>query len=177
MSESKEFTSRTQIKKEAEKVQKLGEQLCTLSASQLNSIDIPEPLKKAVLNYKTIKSNIAAKRQRQFIGALMRDIDPEPVIQAFKRIQQGIPLMNQQANGQSNNDVYDRQTEMKSFCEELLSGDKALIASMVDRDPSINRQKLNQLIRNARKATENQTKSRKSAEKKLLSFLLDETGL
>ena len=78
--------SRTQKKNEARALQKLGEQLVALSSGQLESIDISDDLRNAVIVAGKTKSYGARRRQLQYIGTLMRDIDPEPIQNALENI-------------------------------------------------------------------------------------------
>jgi ribosome-associated protein len=71
--------SKTKIKKQMHDLQDLGEQLTELSKEHLAELDIPENLRDAVRELKKIKSFGAIKRQMQYIGRLMRDIDPTPI--------------------------------------------------------------------------------------------------
>ncbi len=70
-------------------LQVLGEKLVKLSAKQLEQIDLPEEIYDAVRFAKTIRKHGAFKRQMQYIGTLMRKIDPAPVQEAFCKIEQG----------------------------------------------------------------------------------------
>ena len=81
--------SRTQKKNEARALQQLGEQLVTLSSEQLESINISDDLHDAVVVAGKTKSYKARRRQLQYIGALMRDIDPEPIQNALENIRLG----------------------------------------------------------------------------------------
>jgi ribosome-associated protein len=71
--------SKTKIKKQMHDLQDLGEQLTELSKDHLAELDIPDNLRDAVREVKKIKSFGALKRQMQYIGKLMRDIDPAPI--------------------------------------------------------------------------------------------------
>ena len=74
--------SKSQLKREAAALQSLGEQLAELPAEQLDALDLPDRLRQALEQLRGITSHEARRRQRQFIGKLMRDLDPEP-LQAF----------------------------------------------------------------------------------------------
>lgn len=84
-----EIKSKTEKKKDALLLQELGEKLFKLSESQIEKIDLPEEIYKAVKVAKNIKSRGALKRQRQYIGVLMRKIDPEPIKEALRNIEEG----------------------------------------------------------------------------------------
>jgi ribosome-associated protein len=71
--------SKTQRKKQMLKLQKLGETLVKLKAEQLGVLDLPETLRTAVDEAKRIKGFEATRRQMQYIGRLMRDVNVEPI--------------------------------------------------------------------------------------------------
>jgi ribosome-associated protein len=74
-----ERPSKTQRKQQMHDLQMLGERLVALSAAQLGAIDIPEDLRDAVAEAGRVGSREALRRQMQYIGRLMRDIDPEAI--------------------------------------------------------------------------------------------------
>ena len=71
--------SKSARKREYIALQKLGEELITLQPSELDSLPLDESLLEAVLEAKQIKAHGALRRQKQYIGKLMRHIDPEPL--------------------------------------------------------------------------------------------------
>jgi ribosome-associated protein len=77
-----EFISKSQRKRDSHALQAVGEELLRLSVDQLKHFDLPEELLTAVLEAKKIpvSKHTAMKRQRQYIGRLMRDIDPAPIV-------------------------------------------------------------------------------------------------
>jgi len=81
-----DYKSRTQKKNEAKALQRLGEQLLALPLSQLETMEVPDELIKAIKSAHKIKSHGARRRQIQYIGAIMRHIDPEPIKTALDRI-------------------------------------------------------------------------------------------
>ncbi len=138
-----EYISKSQKKREAEALQDLGEKLVKLSNDQLKNIDMPEELSKAVKQAKAIKSHIALKRQMQFIGTLMRKIDPEPVQDAIERLEQGNYKKAQEFK------------EIERWRDELMAGSKELMDEILAKYPSADRQQLSQLVRNAVKEKKN----------------------
>ncbi len=71
--------SKTKVKKQMLALQDLGEELVKLSKEHLAEIEIPDNLRLAVRDVKKMKSFGAINRQMQYIGKLMRDVDPEPI--------------------------------------------------------------------------------------------------
>jgi ribosome-associated protein len=77
--------SKSAKKREYLALQKLGEQLITLRASDLDSMPLDEELRSAVLEARQMKSRGALRRQKQYIGKLMRQADAEPIRLALAR--------------------------------------------------------------------------------------------
>ena len=77
--ENDDFISKTRRKKDATALQNLGKELVQLSQEQLARIDMPEDLREAVLECKRFSKHEAVRRQMQYIGKIMRDLDAEPI--------------------------------------------------------------------------------------------------
>lgn len=71
--------SKSARKREYIALQKLGEELIALKPSELDSLPLDESLLEAVMEAKQMKAHGALRRQKQYIGKLMRHIDPEPL--------------------------------------------------------------------------------------------------
>jgi ribosome-associated protein len=74
-----ERPSKSARKREAHAAQELGEELVRLRAVELDALKLPESLLDAIREARRISSRGGLARQRQFIGKLMRDIDPGPI--------------------------------------------------------------------------------------------------
>lgn len=68
-----------ELKREAQSLQRLGEELIAAPATVLESLALPEKLVDAVRLARRITSRAALARQKQFVGKLMRQIDAEPI--------------------------------------------------------------------------------------------------
>ena len=68
--------SKSQRKRDAQALQALGVQLVTLSAAQLARLALPETLHEAVVAAQRMRSHGARTRQMQYIGTVMRHLDP-----------------------------------------------------------------------------------------------------
>jgi ribosome-associated protein len=77
--EGTERPSKSARKRSAHAAQDLGEALVRLSAAELAALNLPEQLLEALRAAQRIKSRAALARQRQYIGKLMRTLDPEPI--------------------------------------------------------------------------------------------------
>lgn len=77
--------SKTRRKLEMHELQDLGIALVALDSSRLASLDLPEKLVDAITLARTVTRHEARRRQMQFIGRLMREIDADPVRAALAR--------------------------------------------------------------------------------------------
>jgi ribosome-associated protein len=133
-----ERPSKSQRKRDMTALQALGESLLRLSAAELARIDLPEPLREAVAEMARISSHEGRRRQLQYIGKLMRQVDPEPLRAAID-----------DATGESKQAV-----ALMHRCERmrdaLLADDAALDAVLADL-PRADVQQLRAMIRAARR--------------------------
>jgi len=79
--------SKSARKREQLALQQLGEQLIALNESELASLSLDERLEKAVLDAGRMKAHGALRRQKQLIGKLMRDVDPDPIRAQLVKLQ------------------------------------------------------------------------------------------
>lgn len=135
--EDEDIKSRTKAKLEVEALQRLGERLIDLPVDQINSMEIPEPLKKEVIFAKTISSHGAKRRQLQYIGSVMRSIDPEAIVTAIDRISMARAVATSKFKA------------MEEIRDELMEGGDERIEAFLEENPQADRQRLRQLIRNA----------------------------
>lgn len=78
--------SKSARKREYLALQKLGEELITLKQSELDTLPLDEDLLEAVMEARQIKAHGALRRQKQYIGKLMRQIDPQPLTAALAKL-------------------------------------------------------------------------------------------
>jgi ribosome-associated protein len=81
--------SKTRRKHEMQALQDLGVELVALAPKRLASLELPERLVEAIALARTITRHEAKRRQMQYIGRLMRDVDPEPLRAALTQWSQG----------------------------------------------------------------------------------------
>ena len=111
----------------------------------------------AIAETHRIKSHSAARRHRQYIGKLMRRIDPEPIRAALEQ-------MHQQRR-----DAAAAFHELEALRDTLLrDGDRAL-GSVLERFPGADRQQLRQLLRQAQREADQD--SAPSASRRLFKYL------
>ena len=78
--------SKSQMKREMAALQDLGAELVELGRDQLKKIALPEDLRDAVRDAQRFTQHEARRRQMQYIGRIMRDIDPAPIRAALDEI-------------------------------------------------------------------------------------------
>ena len=83
--QSQEPISKTKRKAEMDALQELGVKLTELPNDKLAKLDLPERLLDAVKEAKRITSNGALRRQRQYLGSLMREVETAPIIDQLTR--------------------------------------------------------------------------------------------
>lgn len=66
-------------------LQDLGVKLTRLPSDKLAKLNLPERLLDAVKEAKRITSNGALRRQHQYLGSLMREVETAPIIDQLKR--------------------------------------------------------------------------------------------
>jgi len=119
-------------------LQALGAALAELSESQLKEMRLGEDLLEALLEAKRIRSHEAKRRQMQYIGRLMREVDPAPIRSRLAELEGS----SAQATA--------RHRRLETWRERLLDDDEALTAFAAEH-PGADLQALRTLIRNARK--------------------------
>ena len=141
MEEDEEFISKTQRKQAMHALQDLGASLVKLSSQQLAQLKLPEDLADAISEAKRLKKHEAIRRQMQYIGRLMRHVDPEP-----------IQAQMDAWRGESDAETA-KLHQLERWRDRLLTQDEAL-TEFASEYPGIDTQALRNLIRNARKETQ-----------------------
>jgi ribosome-associated protein len=133
-----ERVSKTRRKQEMHALQKLGAALVELPDAQLSSLRLPEALAQAVREARSIASREGRRRQLQYIGRLMREVDPEPIRARLEDIEGSSAAAT----------ARHRRTEQ--WRARLLEDDAAL-TDFACEHPGADLQTLRALIRNARR--------------------------
>jgi len=156
--------SRSEKKRRMLALQKTGEMLICLSEDQLEHIPLPEDLHQAVVEARRLQKNRAAfKRQRQFIGRLMRQVNAEAISEALVGLEA-------QHNRESA-----RLHQIERWRDRLLSSQAAsALTELINQYPRTDRQRLHQLLQKA--GREKQSGSGKRAQRELFAFLRELTN-
>jgi ribosome-associated protein len=129
--------SKSQLKREAEAMTKLGEQLAALDRSQLGRLNLADNILTAIHDYRKIRQHGARKRQLHYLGKLLRKIDVSDIVSQ-------LDSLNKQS--QEQNRAFH---ELEQWRDKLLKDDQAL-TELLNTHPDIDRQHIRQLIRTAR---------------------------
>lgn len=134
-----EYISKSQLKRESHARQSLGEELVNLNSEQLARFQLPEPLLEAIQMAQNIKKHGAKKRQLQYIGKLMRDVDVEPIEEILDEIK-GVSAQ-----------AIARQHRVEQWRDRLVNEGDAALQVLLNDYPHIDRQQVRQLVRNIQK--------------------------
>jgi ribosome-associated protein len=129
--------SKTRRKAQMDALQDLGETLLELSPARLSELTLPERLVEALEAARRITQREARRRQMQFIGRLMREVDPAPIRERLARWADGP------------NPEKARLHKVERWREQLLS-DRAALDRLCAEQPGADRPRLSALIEDAR---------------------------
>ena len=132
------WVSKSEIKRDAEALKKLGEKLVDLSAAKLAKVPLDDNLLDAVHLAQRLERE-ARRRQLQYIGKLLRAMDVEPIQQALDKLEN--KHQQQQA-------LLHKLELMRD--EIIAQGDEA-INRLLDDYPQADRQQLRNWVRAAKK--------------------------
>jgi len=131
--------SRSQQKRDAQALKAVGDKLVSMSRDQLKKLDLPVELADAVAEAQRIHARSGRKRQLQYIGKIMRNVDAAPIVAALARLEQ---------THQADNQVFHK---METWRDRLLSeGGDGVLTEFMQQFPDVDRQHFRQLVRQAR---------------------------
>ncbi|MGQ8365444.1 ribosome biogenesis factor YjgA [Glaciecola sp. 1036] len=153
-----ELVSKTQLKKEADDLKKLGLALLELGPNQRKTMPVDDELEDAlVLASKINRKKDGFRRQIQFIGKLLRQRDVEPIALALEKL-----------NSAHNQDVQ-RFHKLERMRDALIANGDDEIQKVMDTYPLADRQKLRHFVRTALK--EKQREKPPAASRALFQYL------
>lgn len=140
--QSDDRPSKTQRKKAMHDLQDLGEAVAGLSDARLASLleagHLDEPLAQAIHEYRRTRSHEGRRRQRQYIGKLMRRLDADPLREAVAAAQLGT----------ARDSLALHQAE--HWRDAMIAGDDA-VTRFIAEYPNCDAQPLRQAVRSARR--------------------------
>ena len=149
--------SKTQLKQDATDLQQLGQKLTSYSSAVLRKLSLNEVLISALEEFNRLpNSHGARRRQLQFIGKLMRDLDYDAVMKSIDDLESGHLRKKK------------KPSAAKLLCEAILESGDAEINVALEQYPQLNRQTMRQLYREHNRAAET---SRDKFKTKLQNYL------
>ncbi len=132
------WVSKTELKRDMEELQALGEELVKLKPGVLEKFPLSEELADAIKDAHRFK-NEARRRQLQYIGKLMRFEEVEPIQAALDKVR----------NKHSQNTAVLHKLE--ALRDRVVEEGDSAIADVMELYPEADRQRLRQLYRQAAK--------------------------
>jgi ribosome-associated protein len=156
--------SKSSLKRESHALQKLGETLAKMSPAALKALPLPDNLRDAIEHMQSIKSRGASRRQRQYLGKVMRNVDAEPIREAIEALEQ----KQHRALGHFHS--------IERWRDRFLEEGEAAATDFIDKYPATDRQHLRSLVRAASNAgnEEKRTRAARSLFKYLREIMADE---
>ena len=149
--------SKTRLKQGATDLQQLGQKLTTYSCAVLRKLSLNEVLISALEEYNRLpNSHGARRRQLQFIGKLMRDLDYDAVIKSIDDLESGHLRKKK------------KPSAAKLLCEAILESGDAEINAALEQYPQLSRQTMRQFYREYNRAAET---SREKFKTRLQNYL------
>jgi len=133
--------SKSQRKREMHALQRLGNRLAELNTKHLSHLPLSAKLHEALSEMRRIRQREARRRQLQYIGKLMRDIDQEALERALNAL------------GQQSHASLRANQLAEDWRDRLLAEPKSLQA-FIDAYPATEIQPLRQLLRQSLKEAE-----------------------
>jgi len=162
-----DYISKSERKRESDRLQELGEKLMSLKAGDLNRLPLSDRLRRAIDESRRITAHEARRRHAQFVGRVMREDSGDQVEQALEAL-----------------DNPYRARWLMDWLDKLLAladmrDSEAMIQEMLEQYPHGDRQHLRNLCRNVLQArvaedAERAAKDKFKRERRKLSDYLNE---
>lgn len=133
--------SRTEQKRESTELQKLGEDLLHLRADALAALDLSDKFRDAIIDARKITNFEGKRRQLQFIGKLMRQLEA-PALDAMRA------AVGEQHGGASRDSA---SLHLAEQWRDRLIADESAFGEWLAQHPGTDGQQLRSLIRQARR--------------------------
>ncbi|ORM73886.1 hypothetical protein HA48_07175 [Pantoea wallisii] len=132
------WVSKSEIKRDAEELKRLGAELVDLGKNSLDKIPLDEDLRAAIELAQRIKKE-GRRRQLQLIGKMLRQRDEDPIRQALDKLKN---RHNQQVA------LFHKLEQLR---DRLIDKGDEAIEDVINLYPHADRQQLRSMIRNAQK--------------------------
>lgn len=155
--------SKSQLKREMHALQAIGEHIIAMSPSERARFPLSDTLLAAVEETSRIRTHEGRRRHMQYIGKLMRREDLDAIRAVFDEIEQETLKRNHAFH------------RLERWRDRLIEEGDAAVEPFIETFPSVDRQALRQLIRNAQRERD-QDKPPASA-RKLFKLIRDTAGI
>ena len=159
-----ERPTKGQLKRENERLKKIGEKLLELSDAQLAKLPLTEKLQAAIAEGRRLKPNTeAVRRHKQYMGKIIKEADTATIEERIQEFENAHQLNTRQFH------------ELEILRDQLVNGDNNTIGEVIARYPQVDTQKLRQMVRNAKKELDHNEahpdKADKTHSRKLFRYL------
>lgn len=160
-----ELPSKTQRKREMQALRDFGERIVTLPRGQRDALPLTDALRRAFEEYDRIRSREARRRHLSFVGKVLRETDLTALEAAVDRLDAASATASRELH------------VLEAWRTALLADDGAQ-TSLFDLLPDLDRQRMRQIVRAARREAERATDRRHFRELfRVLRAAVDETTL
>ncbi|HSW92813.1 MAG TPA: ribosome biogenesis factor YjgA [Gammaproteobacteria bacterium] len=142
--DSPKSLTKSALKRHMDALQKMGETLVHLSDTELRKIPLENPLLDAILTARSLKSHEAKRRQLQYIGKIMRNVDVEPIQLALEKVQ------NKSQAGKA------QFHQIERWRDQLIAEGDVALEKFIEQYPDADRQHIRQLMRKAQQDVKKQ---------------------
>jgi len=150
-----ELISKSELKREATRLQELGKELIEQKQSILDQLQLTPDLMSAIQEHKRLKQREAKRRHLQYIGKLMREVDADSIQEALEKTKAGSDQQIKHLHS------------IERWRDRLIENDENL--TLFIDEYHADAQQLRQLVRNARKDQKEQ--KNRGHSKKLFQWL------
>jgi ribosome-associated protein len=140
--DSHDAPSKSQRKRDMAALRQLGIELLEFSDDALRQLDMPDNLLDALRTAKRISANSARKRQLQYVGKLLREIDVAPLQDAVEARRHQHATHTREFH------------QLETLRDRLLTEGDAALGDVLAVFPRADRQHLRKLVRQARRELE-----------------------
>lgn len=135
------WVSKSEIKRDAEHLKKLGASLMALNSINLAKIPLDDNIREAIELAQRLKME-ARRRQVQYVGKLLRNVDPEPIQEALDKVEN------------RHNQQLALLQKLELIRDQLVEQGDAPLNNLLCEYPELDRQHLRNLIRMTQKERE-----------------------
>lgn len=137
--EQTEEVSKSQRKRDAQAIKSLASKLIALSPARLAEVPLDPSLRREIESARSIKSNVARKRQLQFVAKLLRR-------EGTEAIEETLASFDREAS-----QLAARQHRTEAWRDQIIERGDPAVGALLERRRDTDAQAIRQLLRNARR--------------------------